>query len=102
MYVTLLRVIVVGFCVSFSLAAVEVLDGASSFPPDSVKIDYRHSSSNAVNGTDPNRIGTDWGVSLSGTQPQLHQYEGPFGSLHWDVIVAEHLKPQIFEPSSVG
>ncbi len=86
MYVTLLRAIVVGFYLSFSLAAVEVLDGASSFPPDSVEIDYANLVLNVVNGADPNRIGPDWGVSLSGTQPQLRLYAGPYASLHWDLI----------------
>ncbi len=87
MYVTLLRVIVVAFCVSCSLAGVEVLDGAGSFPPDSVRIDYQSLAWNPeLNGTDPDRIGTDWGVSLSGTQPQLQLYPGPYASLHWDVI----------------
>jgi len=86
MYVTLLRVIVVAFCVSCSLAAVEVLDGASSFPPDSVRIDYHFDWNADLIGAHPNLIGTDWGVSLSGTQPQLQLYPGPYASLHWDVI----------------
>ncbi len=68
MDVRMLRVIVLGFCVPCSLAAAEVLDGASSFPPDSVKIDYHLNWDPALNGTDPNRIGADWGLSLTGTQ----------------------------------
>lgn len=70
----LLRLCCVLGCCLYSFAGVEILDGAGTFPPDSVRVSFNSGSRWYPDGFDPNKVSPGWGVSFTGTRPALYNH----------------------------
>lgn len=87
MSVNLLRLFVILPCCAWSLAGVQVLDGASSFPPDSVMVSFNSGSRWFPDEFDPNRVAPSWGVSFSGTTPALSNHSA-HSYVSWETLLS--------------